>query len=223
MTCTCLRTTSTHRVNGERHNKTGVPHCLVCSGPIKTRNYTHVHCCLTMPRLRAELRERATGMLEAGMAARAVARRLNVHESTISRLRSRYQKTNSTRDRARTGRPRVTTPAQDNNIRLRHLHNRQLTAASTARETPGTHNPRISEHTVRRRLRDAGLRCRLQWGRNYRDWTINHWLQVLFTDESRFCLSRADGRTRVWRRPGERYSDAAVIQRDRWGGQSVAI
>ena len=32
-------------------------------------------------------------------------------------------------------------------------------------------------------------------------------------------MSRADGRTRVWRRPGERYSDTAVIQRDRWGGQ----
>ncbi len=119
------------------------------------------------------------------MAARAVARRLNVHESTISRLRSRYQKTKSTRDRARTGKPRVTTPAQDNHIRLRHLRNRQLTATSMARETPGTHNPRISEHTVRRRLREAGRRCRrpyfglvhtddrrrrrLQWGRNYRD------------------------------------------------------
>ncbi len=114
---------------------------------------------------------------------------------------------------------------------------RQLTAASKARETPGTHNSRISEHTVRRRLQEAGLPCRrpyfglvllddkrrrrLQWGRNYRDWAIIHWSQVLFTDESRFCLSRAVGRTRVWRRPGERYSDVAVIQRDRWDGQSV--
>ena len=104
---------------------------------------------------------------------------------TISCLRSRYQETNSTRDRARTGRPRVTTPAQDNHIRLRYLRNRQLTAASSARETPGTHSPRIREHTVRQRLRKAGLRRRrpyfgmvltddrrrrrLQWGRNYRD------------------------------------------------------
>ncbi len=67
-----------------------------------------------MPRLRVELGERAICMLEDGMAARAVARRLNVHDSTIiNRLRSRYQETNSTRDRARTGRPRVTTQAQD--------------------------------------------------------------------------------------------------------------
>ncbi len=125
MTCTCLRTTSTRRVNGERHNKTGVTHCFVWSGPIKPRNYTHVHCYLTMPRLRAELRERATGMLKAGMATCAVARRLNVHESTISRLRSRYQETNSTRDWCQNWQPRVTTPAQDNHIRLRHLRNRR--------------------------------------------------------------------------------------------------
>ncbi len=169
--------------------------------------------------------------MESGMAARAVARCLNVHESIMSRLRNKYQETNSTRDRARSGRPRVISPAQDNHIRLRYLRNRELTAASTARETPGTHNPRISEHTVRRRRREAGLRCRrpyfgmvptddrrrrrLQWGGNYRDWNINHWSQVLFTDESRFCLPRADGRTRVWRRPGERYSHAALVQRER--------
>ncbi len=99
------------------------------------------------PRLRAELREWSIGMLEAGIvvAARAVATRLYVQESTLSRpRRMAYQlETNSTRDRARTGRPRVTTPGQDNHIRLRHLRNRQLTAASTARQTPGTHNPRI--------------------------------------------------------------------------------
>ena len=61
------------------------------------------------------------------------------------------------------------------------------------------------------------------WDPNYRDWAINHWSKVLFKGKSRLCLSRADGGTCVWRRPGERYSDAAVIQRDRWSGQSVMI
>ena len=93
MKCICLRTTSTHRVNGGYYNKTGVPHCFVSSGPRKTQTYTQVHCCLTILRLRAELRERAISMLEAGMAACVVAKPLNVHESTIS-LRTRDQETN---------------------------------------------------------------------------------------------------------------------------------
>ncbi len=160
MTCKCLRTTIVYSPSkrGASQQNGCATLFFVCSGPIIYRNYTHVHCCLIMPRLRAALWERAiVGKPETGMAARAVARRLNVHESTRSRLRSRYQKTNGTHDRARTGRPRVTTPAQDNHIRLRHIRNRQLTAASTARETHGTHNSRISEHTVRLRLRS--LRC----------------------------------------------------------------
>ena len=32
------------------------------------------------------------------------------------------------------------------------------------------------------------------------------WRRVLFSDESRFCISTTDGRLRVWRRRGERYA-----------------
>ncbi len=46
---------------------------------------------------------------------------------------------------------------------------------------------------------------------------------MLFTDESRFCLRRADGRERVYRRRGERYADACVRQVDRYGGGSVMV
>ena len=121
----------------------GLPNSFVYPGYIETRNCTHIHCRFTMPRLSQEVRERAIGMLEAGMRARAVARRLNVHASTIIRLRIRYREMNSTHDRRRSGRTHVTTPAQDIHIRLRHLRNRQLSAASIARETAGTYN-RIS-------------------------------------------------------------------------------
>ena len=31
-------------------------------------------------------------------------------------------------------------------------------------------------------------------------------------------LSFADGRTRVWRRTGERFADCCVMQKDRYGG-----
>ena len=44
---------------------------------------------------------------------------------------------------------------------------------------------------------------------------------VLFSDESRFSLSRADGRQRVYRRRGERYVDTCLTERDRFGGGSI--
>ncbi|XP_076343021.1 uncharacterized protein LOC143243128 isoform X3 [Tachypleus tridentatus] len=51
---------------------------------------------------------------------------------TITRLWNRHQQHGSTRDRPRSGRPRLTTPAQDHYIRLRHLRDRTTTATSTA-------------------------------------------------------------------------------------------
>ena len=41
---------------------------------------------------------------------------------------------------------------------------------------------------------------------------------MLFSDESNFNLSRADGQHRDYRPNGERYTDQCVMPRDRWGG-----
>jgi hypothetical protein len=78
----------------------------------------------------------------------------------------------------------------------------------TARLTPGRTNVRISDQTVRNRLHQCGLRARrplkgstlkqrhraarLQWGRT--------WQNILFSDESRFCLTFSDGWARIYRR-----------------------
>ena len=47
--------------------------------------------------------------------------------------------------------------------------------------------------------------------------------RLLFTDESRFTLYRADGRRRVYRRRGERFADVCVVERDRFRGGSVMV
>ena len=52
-------------------------------------------------------------MLSAGMSKRRIAAALGCHASTILRLNQRLLQTGSVKDRPRTGRPKVTTPAQD--------------------------------------------------------------------------------------------------------------
>lgn len=49
------------------------------------------------------------------------------------------------------------------------------------------------------------------------------WRNVLFSDESRFCIDHVDGRTVVWRRDGVRLSDACVVEKDRFGGPNVMM
>ncbi len=186
-----------------------------------------------MPQMLQVLRERA--MPTAGMSTRAVARELNVHFSTINRLQRRFREFGSTSNR----RPHVTTPAQDLHIQHLHLQDRLRPATRTAAATIGLHNQRISAQTVINRLREAHLHARrphrgldltafhrrngLEWANAHIRWRLALWRGVLFMDESRFSLNRADGRQRVWRCVGERFADVNVVDRVAHGGGGVMV
>ena len=109
------------------------------------------------------------------------------------------------------------------------MRDRFLPVTITARQTVGTHNRPVSDTTVRRRLIAVHLNCHrpyigqclTQRQRIARqNWAVLHrhrqWQNIVFSDESRYCVDRADGRMRVWRRRGERFTDPCVMERDSW-------
>ena len=114
--------------------------------------------------------------------------------------------------------PRVTTSRKDCFILHQHLQDRFTTTIKTARHTTGTQQRPISADTVPRRLASNTIHCRrpargpiltdrhrqdrLQWATARQDWCYQQWRRVLLSDESRFCISMADGRVRVWRKKG---------------------
>ena len=120
---------------------------------------------------------------------------------------------------------------------MTHLRNQLQTAALTARSIPGLRN--ISPRTVRNRLRERNIRprrpairpvlqrrhrvARLAWCRAHLRFTRRDWARILFSDESRFHLDSSDGRSRVYRRVGERYQDNCVVERRLFGGGSIMV
>ena len=97
----------------------------------------------------------------------------------------------------------------------------------------------ISRHSVRRRLRQHGIRAyqpfrgmtltrqhrfrRLRWARQFQCWEHRNWQHVLFSDESMFQLFRSDERTRIYRRAGERTAPCCVQEAVLFGGGSVMV
>ena len=192
-----------------------------------------------MPQMSQVFGERAIGMLTAGMSTRAVARKLNVHFSTKCRLQRCFRQFGSTSNWPHNRRPHVTTPVQDLHIQHVHLQDRLRPATWAAAATIGLHNQRISAQTVRNRLREAHLharrpqwgldptavcrRNRLEWANADIQWSLASWRGVLFTDESRFSLFRADGRQCVWHCVGERFADVNIVDRVAHGGGGVMV
>ncbi|GFV82537.1 HTH_Tnp_Tc3_2 domain-containing protein [Trichonephila clavipes] len=50
-----------------------------------------------------------------------------------------------------------------------------------------------------------------------RDWSMDQWATVLFTDEWWFCLTSYSRRTFIWREPGTRYRPFNVREIDHYG------
>lgn len=186
-----------------------------------------------MGRLSNEARNRALGMLQAGVKQKDIAVRFNVHKSTITRLAQRYAATNSVADRPRPGQPRKTDQRTDRWIVSKMLRNRKLTATKIQEDLRRRHI-RVSSRLVRNRLKAAGLKChrpfkgivltdvhrrnRLRWARREVRHGLGRWQRVLISDESRFSLTGPDGRRRVWRRRNERLANVCIEENDRYGG-----
>ncbi len=67
--------------------------------------------------------------------------------------------------------------------------------------------------TTHRRVEEFGYSCRqrrLTWAKKKKNWTVAQWSKVLFSDESKFCISFGNQGPRVWRKGGEAHSPSCL-------------
>ena len=189
--------------------------------------------------MRPEDVARAVALYDDGRSVRYIANVMNMARSTTHDAIKRYRETLEYTRRPGSGRPRVTNPNEDRYMVLRVLRERNLPATSVAQQFVNMHGRPISAKTVRRRLKASGLISsrpatgprllrmhrveRLRFANDHRDWRNGQWSCVLFTDESRFNLCSPDGRERVWRRRGERFSQCCISENVPYGGGGVMV
>ncbi len=85
---------------------------------------------------------------------------------------------------------------------------------------------KASRATTHRRVKEFGYSCHiplvkpllnhrqrqrcLTWAKEKKNWTVAQWSKVLFSDESKFCISFGNQGPRVWRKGGEAHSPSCM-------------
>ncbi len=67
--------------------------------------------------------------------------------------------------------------------------------------------------TTHKRVKKFGYSChqrRFTWAKEKKNWTVAQWSNVLFSDESKICISFVNQGPRVWRKGGEAHSPSCL-------------
>ncbi|UYV63759.1 hypothetical protein LAZ67_2005525 [Cordylochernes scorpioides] len=168
------------------------------------------------------------GLKRAGWSIRQIAADTHLGASTVHRLWRRWLEQGNVAIYRNVGATRVMSARVDRRILRQAVAAPQATCTAILQHVQDTLDHSISTRTISRRLVANGLhscrplrrlpltplnrRQRLEWCRARSTW-LTEWHRVVFSDESRFCLSSDSRRVRVWRRRGERSNPAAIVER----------
>ncbi len=174
-----------------------------------------------------------------GVGYKKIAKTLKLSCSTVAKTIQRFNRTGSTQNRPRHGRPKKLNARAQRHIQRLCLGNRRMSAASIAAEVEGVGSQPVSAQTIRRTLHQIGLHgCRprrkpllkmmhkkacKQFAEDKQTKDMDYWNHVLWSDETKINLFGSDGVKRVWRQPGEEYKDKCVLPTVKHGGGSVMV
>ncbi|UYV61654.1 RPS10 [Cordylochernes scorpioides] len=173
-------------------------------------------------------RSMVIGLKRAGWSLRQIAANTHLGASTVHRLWRRWLEQGNVAIYRNVGATRVTSARVDRHILRQAVAAPQATCTAILQHVQDTLDHSISTRTISRRLVANGLhscrplrrlpltppnrRQRLEWCQARSTW-MTEWHRVVFSDESRFCLSSDSRRVHVWRRRGERSNPAAIVER----------
>ncbi len=114
--------------------------------------------------------------------------------------------------RKKCGRKRCTTNRENRSLMRIVNQNRFKNLGELHKECTET-GVKASRATTHRRVKEFGYSCRqrrLTWAKEKKNWTVAQWSKVLFSDESKFCISFGNQGPRVWRKGGEAHSPSCL-------------
>ena len=175
-------------------------------------------------------------LLDSGQSGEQISACTGVSTASISRLRKKHR---SSLQKSLGGRPGKISPTTTRHA-IHLIHSGKAdNAAQVTKPLADIINQPLSTRTVRRHLKKAGMRAvvkrkrpylkkahrkaRYDWAVEHADWTVEDWKKTIYTDETKINRFGSDGRTYVWKFPGEGLSDRLVEGTVKFGGGSVMM
>ena len=166
-----------------------------------------------MVRLSLQDRVRIVVYFEQGVSQRQIAAQLHCSHTAVQKVVRKYRSTGSVEDLPKSGRPQVLT-AREKRIAVNLSKKDRFRPATSIRDDLETnYGTSVSVATIKRTLVNAGMhgriarrkpylsrvnrKRRLRFALQHKNWSVEDWSQIIFSDESKFQLYKSNGRTYV--------------------------
>lgn len=183
-----------------------------------------------MKKITKDLENRIVVLLQKKESTRKIAEKTGVGKSTVIAVRKRNN-LESPGDFG--GRPRMLT---DSDARQMERLLRKSSKLTPQEATLAINKP-TSEWTARRALKRIGLiasvkqkkpalskkniTARLQFCKEHKNWSVEDWKRIIWSDETKINRILSDGKSYYWHRPGEQLQQHQVKQTMKHGGGSI--
>lgn len=185
------------------------------------------------------LRDRVIFLRKRGQSYRKIGLELKLNFTTVQYIVQKYERTGSTQNEPRTGRPKILTARERRTI-IREATAKPFSSAQTlANHIASTSSKSVCAQTVRNVLHSAEIygrtarkkpylsavnrEKRLGFAKLYVNKSINFWRRVIFSDESKFNIFGSDGKKFVWRKPNAELQPQNIVPTVKHGGGSVMV
>jgi transposase len=189
-----------------------------------------------MHSLAASKIEEVLSLIDSGHSARQISSITGTHYSTVTRLWSKHHPD--------TPKPCGGHPAKLSDTDIHHaMHlinsGKADNAAQVTQILRNIKNTTLSTEAVRLRLKGAGWKAvvkkkrpmlskhhkkeRMDFAVSHKEWTLEDWKRVVWSDETKVNRLGSDGRKWVWKRVDEPLTDQLVQGTKKFGGGSIMV
>ena len=191
---------------------------------------------LAMRRIPEDTRNNIISLIDSGFSSHEIEAQLGVGHTTVRKVRA---KARPCAQKSRGGRPAKLTATDKRRLVRMVTSGKADNAVQLTRQLKDVTNVECSAQTVRRALKEAGLKAahkkkkprllsrhksrRLKFALRYQHWTVEDWERVVFSDETKITFLGPDGLKWVWKEPGGALTEQHVEGTVKFGGGSLMM